>query len=53
MGLHGGLVLLKDLPKFSRPIRIYINKQIFKINQREKAIKYKENLEGPIPYGIT
>jgi hypothetical protein len=37
MGLHGGLVLLKDLPKFFQDqLGFYINKQIFKINQREK-----------------
>ena len=39
MGLHGGLVLLKDLPNPLRPNRTYVNKQIFKINQREKLIK--------------
>ena len=39
MGLHEGLVLLKDLPNPLRPIRIYMNKKIFKINQRENSIK--------------
>ena len=39
MRLYEGLVLLKDLPNPPRPIRIYMNKQIFKINQREKSIK--------------
>ena len=36
MGLHEGLVLLKDLPNPLRPNRSYVNKQIFKINQRGK-----------------
>ena len=39
MGLREGLVLLKDLPNPPRSIRIYVNKQIFKINQREKSMK--------------
>ena len=45
-------MLLKDLPKPARPFRIYMNKQIFKINQRENQLNNKENLKGPIPYGI-
>ena len=39
MGLYEGLLLLKDLPNPPRPIRIYMNKQIVKINQKEKSIK--------------
>jgi hypothetical protein len=39
MGLHRELVLLKDLSKSPKPFRIYMNKEIFKINQREKSIK--------------
>ena len=53
MGLYEELVLLKDLPNPPRPIKIYMNKQIFKINQRENQLNNDGNLEGPIPYGIT
>jgi hypothetical protein len=53
MGLHEGLMLLKDFPNLLRPNRTCINKQIFKINQRKKQLNNKGNLEGPIPYGIT
>ena len=36
MGLHEALVLLKDLFKPPRPFRVYMDKQIFKINQKGK-----------------
>ena len=39
MRLYEGLVLLKDLPNPPRPIRIYMSKQIFKINQGKNSIK--------------
>ena len=38
MELYEGLMLLKYLPNLPRPSRIYVNKQIFKINQKEKSI---------------
>jgi hypothetical protein len=53
MRLYERLVLLKDLPNLPRPIRIYMNKQIFKINQRKKQLNNDGNLEGSIPYRIT
>ena len=36
MRLYEGLVLLKDLPNPPKPIRIYMNKKIVKINQKGK-----------------
>ena len=41
MGLHEGLVLLKDLPNPPRPNRTYMN------NKRENVEK------GSTPHGIT
>ena len=47
MGLLEGLVLLKDLPNPQKPNRIYMNKQIFKINQRGKnQLKNQLNNKG-------
>ena len=46
MRLYEGLMLLKDLPNLSRPIRIHMDKQIFKINQKGKAIKWQGESQG-------